>query len=56
MVHVGIGFVIVALTCVGLTAISFVAGPDVSTPFAVGSFVALGTSGAFLAYVLRHRM
>ncbi|MEX2225369.1 MAG: hypothetical protein WEB52_02840 [Dehalococcoidia bacterium] len=56
MVHLGIGFVVVALTCVALTLVSYFASPDVSTSFAVGSFVALATCGAFLAYVVRYRM
>jgi hypothetical protein len=56
MVHVAVGMVVVALTCIGLTVLSFGTGPDVSTAFVVGSLAALGTTSAFLAYVVRNRL
>jgi hypothetical protein len=56
MVHLAIGFVVLALTCIALTVFSLLVPPTVDVWFAVGSFVALGTSAAFLAYVVRQRL
>lgn len=56
MIHVSIGLAIIASTCVVLTMYAALVGRDVSTTFALASFVGLAASGALLALVSHQRL